>query len=90
MKIELKSVPLSSLVFSVYPIACFAIGIVYSIINAFYTTYATVSAMLTQVMLMSVAYMFMLVFASVIFMMIYNLLCSMGMKGIVLNVEDKQ
>lgn len=90
MKVQLKRIQASSVVFSAYPLALFVVGIVYAMMNAMYSTYATVSAMLTNVLLMSIAYMFMLVVASLFFVLIYNLLCSMGVKGLVFELEDKE
>ncbi len=89
MKVQLKRIQVSSVVFSAYPLALFAIGVIYAVINAMYEIYATVSAMLTNILLMSVAYMFMLVIATLFFVLVYNLLISLGMKGFVFELEDK-
>lgn len=90
MKVELKKMRVSSVVFSAYPLALFAIGVIYAVINAMYEMYATVSAMLTNILLMSVAYMFMLVVATLFFVLAYNLLISLGVRGFVFDLADKE
>jgi len=93
MKVELKKIKMSSVVFSVYPIIIAVMGVIYSIFTIMWsnanTAYITPLS-LKVVLLTTLAYVVIVLLASMLFVLLYNVLCATGIKGITLELEDKE
>ncbi|MBT3393015.1 MAG: hypothetical protein HN833_04380 [Elusimicrobiaceae bacterium] len=94
MKTELKKIKVSSIIFSIYPIALFAIAFVFSIGQGIiekqfgYTSLNESWFIFTTARIVVFVVAFLL--ASMVSALIYNLLCRFGLKGISIECKDKK
>lgn len=94
MKIELKKIKVSSIIFSIYPVALFAIAFVFAIGQGItekqfgYTSLNEGWFIFTTLKIIIFVVAFLL--SSMISAFIYNLLCRLGLKGISVECKDKK
>ena len=88
MKLEIKNISLSSVIFSVYPLIVFAI----SLLNAVFAAEAIgeygIMERVMQVILWSLAETMVLLVTTLVVASVYNLLCSFGVKGLRFEIEE--
>lgn len=88
MKLEIKNISLSSVIFSVYPLIVFAL----SLINAVFAAEAIgeygIMERVMQVVLWSLAETMVILVTTLVVAFVYNLLCSFGVKGLRFEIEE--
>ena len=93
MKLELKNISLTSVVFSAYPLIVFVFSLLNSVFAADVVPEYGIIERVMQVILWALAQTMVLLIISLVVAFVYNLLCSFGVKGIrfeIEEVEDKQ
>ena len=90
MKIEIKKVAVKNVLFSAFPLAVFAIMLLTAIVEIFKPE-ATVSASyIAGLLLYSVTGTLLFLVSAALFLWAYNFLCSLGIRGIQVELEDKE
>ena len=88
MKLEIKSINLSSVVFSVYPLVLFVLSALNALFAIGDLTDYTMMQKIMQVVLWTLAQTLSLVVVSLVLVFIYNLFCSFGIRGIRFDIEE--
>ncbi len=89
MKVEIKKIPVLSVLFSVFPLAVFVVMLVTALMEVFNPE---VTINLTYVMglaIRAVQSTILALVSVVFFVWTYNLLCAIGIRGIHVELEDK-
>jgi len=88
MKLEIKNISLSSVIFSAFPVIVFAL----SLLNAVFAAEAIgeygIMERVMQVILWALAETMVLLITSLVVAFVYNLLCSFGVKGLRFEIEE--
>lgn len=89
MKVEIKKIPVLSVLFSVFPLAVFVVMLITALMEMFNPE---VTVNLTYIMglaIRAVQSTILTLVSVVFFVWTYNLLCAIGIRGIHLELEDK-
>lgn len=90
MKIEIKKVAVRDVLFSAFPLAIFGILLLTAVVEIFKPE-ATVSASyIFGLLLFAITGTLLFLISAALFVWIYNLLCSLGVRGVRVEVEDKE
>lgn len=89
MKVEIKKIGISSLLFSVFPLAVFVIMLVSAFLEVF-SPEATINLTYIMSLIMHAIQGTLLFLVSAIFFLLaYNLLVAIGSRGVRIELEDK-
>ena len=90
MKVEIKKIGVLKVIFSVFPVAVFVVMLLSGFLGVFSPeTSVNVSFIMNMIMQAILNTILFLVFA-VFFLFTYNLLTAIGIRGIVVELEDKE
>ena len=90
MKVEIKKIGILNVIFSAFPVAVFVIMLVSGILNVFSPdTTLNMTFLMSMVMQAIVNTLLFLVF-TVCFLFAYNMLCSLGIRAITVELQDKE
>ncbi len=89
MKVEIKKIGISSLLFSVFPLAVFVVMLVSAFMEVF-NPQATINlAYVMGLVMRAIQGTLLVLVSSVFFLLAYNLLCAVGIRGVHVELEDK-
>ncbi len=89
MKVEIKKIGISSLLFSVFPLAVFVVMLVSAFMEVF-NPEATISMAYVMGLVMRAIQGTLLVLVSAVFFLLaYNVLRAVGIRGVQVELEDK-
>ncbi|MBO4675737.1 MAG: hypothetical protein J5601_06630 [Elusimicrobiaceae bacterium] len=89
MKVEIKKISISSLLFSVFPLAVFVIMLVSAFLEVF-SPDATINLTYVMSLIMHAIQSTLLFWVSAIFfVLVYNVFTALGIRGIHVYLEDK-
>lgn len=89
MKIEIKKVGLLSTFFSVFPVAVFAVMFYYGILEMFSPDVPFTFGILMTMIMNAIVNTILFLLATAVFLLVYNGLCAIGIRGVRVDLEDK-
>lgn len=89
MKVEIKKIGVSSLLFSVFPLAVFAVMLVSAFMEVFNPEASINMAYVMGLVMRAIQGTLLVLVSSVFFLLAYNLLCAVGIRGVRVELEDK-
>jgi len=88
MKLEIKNISLGSILFSVYPLIVFAFSLASVLLGVGELAGETIMENVMQAILLTLAQTLVILVLSVVVVVVYNLFCSFGIKGIRFEIEE--
>ena len=85
MKVEIKKINISALLFSVFPLAVFVVMLLSAFMEMFNPDFSYVMGLIMRAIQGTLLFLV----SSVLFALAYNLLCSIGIRGVHVELEDK-
>lgn len=89
MKVEIKKIGISSLLFSVFPLAVFVVMSVSAFMEVFNPEASVNMAYVMGLIMRAIQGTLLVLVSSVFFLLAYNLLCAVGIRGVRVELEDK-
>ena len=89
MKVEIKKIGISSLLFSVFPLAVFVVMLVSAFMEVFNPEASINMAYVMGLIMRAIQGTLLVLVSSVFFLLAYNLLCAVGIRGVHVELEDK-
>lgn len=89
MKVEIKKIGISSLLFSVFPLAVFVVMLVSAFMEVFNPEASISMAYVMGLIMRAIQGTLLTLVSSVFFVLAYNLLCAVGIRGVHVELEDK-
>ena len=89
MKVEIKKVSIKDVLFSVFPLAVFVLMLVTAGLEIFKPEAALTVSYLMGLVLYAIQGTILFLVSTVVFLWVYNMLCSLGIRGIRVELEDK-
>ncbi|MGN0023844.1 MAG: hypothetical protein ACI351_00200 [Candidatus Avelusimicrobium sp.] len=89
MKVEIKKIGISSLLFSVFPLAVFVVMLVSAFMEVFNPEASINMAYVMGLVMRAIQGTLLVLVSSVFFLLAYNLLCAVGIRGVRVELEDK-
>ncbi|MBO5011421.1 MAG: hypothetical protein Q4P84_01790 [Elusimicrobiales bacterium] len=89
MKVEIKKIGISSLLFSVFPLAVFVVMLVSAFMEVFNPEASINMAYVMGLIMRAIQGTLLVLVSSVFFLLAYNLLCAVGIRGVRVELEDK-
>ncbi|MBD9149754.1 hypothetical protein [Candidatus Avelusimicrobium fimicolum] len=89
MKVEIKKINISALLFSVFPLAVFVVMLLSAFMEIFNPDFSFTVAYVMGLIMRAIQGTLLFLVSSVLFALAYNLLCSIGIRGVHVELEDK-
>ena len=89
MKVEIKKIPVLSVLFSVFPLAVFVVMLLSALMEMFNPEITLDLAYVMGLVIRSVQGTILALLSVVFFLWTYNLLCALGIRGVCVELEDK-
>ena len=89
MKVEIKKIGISSLLFSVFPLAVFVVMLVSAFMEVFNPEASINMVYVIGLIMRAIQGTLLVLVSSVFFLLAYNLLCAVGIRGVRVELEDK-
>lgn len=89
MKVELKKISLSSMLFSVFPLAVFVVMLISACLEVFNPDAMLSVSYVIGLVLRAIAGTLIFLVSAVFCVLAYNGLCALGIRGIQVELEDK-
>ncbi len=89
MKVEIKKIGISSLLFSVFPLAVFVVMLVSAFMEVFNPEASISMAYVMGLIMRAIQGTLLVLVSSVFFLLAYNVLCAVGIRGVRVELEDK-
>ena len=90
MKIEIKKVAVRDVLFSAFPLAVFAVMLLTAIVEIFKPEAEITASYIAGLLLFAVTGTLLFLISAAIFLWMYNFLCGLGVRGVRVDVEDKE
>lgn len=89
MKVEIKKVSIKDVLFSAFPLAVFVIMLVTAAMEIFKPEAALTVSYLMGLVMFAIQGTILFLVSTVIFLWVYNFLCTLGIRGVRVELEDK-
>lgn len=89
MKVELKKISIPAVLFSVFPVAVFVVMLLSSFMEMFSPDVAFNLSYMMGLIMRAITSTILFLVSTVIFLLAYNVLCSLGIRGVQVELEDK-
>ncbi len=89
MKVEIKKIGISTVLFSVFPLAVFVVMLVAAFMEVFNPDAVINMAYIMGLVMRAIQSTLLFLVSSVFFLLVYNLLCAIGIRGVRVELEDK-
>lgn len=90
MKVEIKKIGIMDVVFSVFPVAVFVIMLVSGILGMFSPDVAFNLSFLMNMVMSAILNTLLFLVYTAAFLFVYNVLCGIGIRGVRVELEDKE
>ena len=90
MKVEIKKIAVTDILFSVFPLAVFAVMLLTAVVEIFKPEVTITASYIAGLLLFAVTGTLLFLVSAVVFLWIYNLLCGLGIRGVRVELEDKE
>jgi len=89
MKVEIKKVGIMPVLFSVFPLAVFVVMLVSAFLELFSPEASFNVAYVMSLIMRSIQGTILALVTAVVFLLVYNGLCALGIRGVQVELEDK-
>ena len=89
MKVEIKKVAIKDVLFSVFPLAVFVIMLLTACLEVFKPEATLTVSYLMGLVLYAIQGTLIFLVSTVIFLAVYNFLCTLGIRGVHVELQDK-
>ncbi len=89
MKVEIKKIGISTVLFSVFPLAVFVVMLLSAFMEVFNPDAAITAAYVMSLIIRAIQGTLLFLVSTVFFLLAYNLLCAVGIRGVRVELEDK-
>jgi len=89
MKVEIKKIPVLSVLFSVFPLAVFVVMLISALLEMFNPDVVFNTAYAVGLILRAIQGTILFLVSAVFFLLAYNALCALGIRGVQVELEDK-
>ncbi|WP_428055551.1 hypothetical protein [Candidatus Avelusimicrobium alvi] len=89
MKVEIKKIGISTVLFSVFPLAVFVVMLLSAFMEVFNPDAVVNAAYVMGLVMRAIQSTLLFLVSSVFFLLAYNLLCAVGIRGVRVELEDK-
>ena len=89
MKVEIKKVSIKDVLFSVFPLAVFVLMLVTAGLEIFKPEATLTVSYLMGLVMFAIQGTILFLVSTVIFVWVYNFLCTLGIRGVRVELEDK-
>ena len=89
MKIEIKKVPVKTVLFSVFPLAVFIVMLLTAFLEVFKPEASITASYLMGLVMFAIQGTIIFLVSTVVFLAVYNFLCTLGIRGVRVDLEDK-
>lgn len=90
MKIEIKKIGIMGVIFSVFPVAVFIVMLIGSIVNIFSPEVSFSMSFLMNMVLQAILNTLIFLLFTAVFLFVYNFLTGIGVRGVTVELEDKE
>ena len=89
MKVEIKKISVLPVLFSVFPLAVFVVMLLSAFMELFSPEASLNVAYLMGLIMRAIQGTILSLISVVVFLLVYNVLCALGIRGIQVDLEDK-
>ena len=89
MKVEIKKVAIKDVFFSVFPLAVFGVMLVSAFLEMFKPEISITVSYILELIMFAIQGTILFLVSTWVFLLIYNFLCALGIRGVRVNLEDK-
>ena len=89
MKVEIKKIPVLPVLFSVFPLAVFVVMLISARLEIFNPDVVFNTAYVISLILRAIQGTILFLVSAVFFLLTYNALCTLGIRGVQVELEDK-
>ena len=89
MKVEIKKVPVLPVLFSVFPLAVFVVMLIAALLEIFNPDVVFNMGYVISLILRAIQGTILCLVSAVFFLLTYNALCALGIRGVQVELEDK-
>ena len=89
MKVEIKKVAIKDVLFSVFPLAVFVVMLLTAFLEVFKPEASITASYLMELVMFAIQGTIIFLVSTVVFLMVYNFLCTLGIRGVRVELEDK-
>ena len=90
MKVELKKIGVLNVIFSAFPIAVFVVMLAGAIVDIFSPDMTFNMAFLMNMFMEAILNTLLFLVFTVLFLWVYNVLCSIGVRPVTVELQDKE
>ena len=89
MRVEIKKIAISTVLFSVFPLAVFVVMLLSALMEVFNPEAVISTAYIMGLIMRAIQSTLLFLVSTVFFLLAYNLLCAVGIRGVRVELEDK-
>lgn len=89
MKVEIRKIGIWNMLFSVFPVAVFVVMLLSGFMETFSPDVTVNVNFIMRTIMNAIVSTLLFLLSSVVFLLAYNLLCAIGIRGIRVELEDK-
>ena len=89
MKLEIKKISIKDVLFSVFPLAVFVLMLMTACLEVFKPEATLTVSYLMGLVMFAIQGTILFLVSVIVFLFVYNFLCSLGVRGIRVELEDK-
>lgn len=90
MKVEIKKIGILNVIFSVFPVAVFVVMLISGIMGMFSPDVTFNLSFLMNMIMSAIVNTLLFLVYTVFFLLAYNILCGIGIRGVSVVLEDKE
>ncbi len=89
MRVEIKKIGISNVIFSAFPVAVFVVMLITALLELFNPDGAITLDYIMTLIMRSIQGTLLALVSVVFFLLAYNILCAVGIRGVRVELEDK-
>lgn len=89
MRVEIKKIGISNVIFSAFPVAVFVVMLITALVELFNPDGAINIDYIMSLVMRAIQGTLLTLVSVVFFLLAYNILCAMGIRGVRVELEDK-
>ncbi len=89
MRVEIKKIGISNVIFSAFPVAVFVVMLVTALVELFNPDGAISLDYIMSLVMRAIQGTLLTLVSVVFFLLAYNILCAVGIRGVKVELEDK-
>ncbi len=89
MRVEIKKIAIGNVIFSAFPVAVFAVMLITALLELFNPDGSVTLDYIMTLIMRSIQGTLLTLVSVVFFLLAYNILCAVGIRGVRVELEDK-